>query len=224
MSTAATDYIESLAGLSPGESVVFHDVDFEDYRLLLQELGESSHLRISYSNGRLEVMSPTTKHERYKSLINELVLAICYELEMDVVSFGSFTMRMDGLPKGAEADDCFYIQHAAALAGKDDLELGKDAPPDLVVEVDLAHDSRSKLDIYASLGIPEMWRYDGTRLSILRLVDSAYVDGRFSVCFPFLSGERLTELIGSLAPGTHKARRSLRQWIRANRPRHSESR
>jgi len=58
MSTAATDYIESLAGLSPGESVVFHDVDFEDYRLLLQELGESSHLRISYSNGRLEVMSP----------------------------------------------------------------------------------------------------------------------------------------------------------------------
>jgi Uma2 family endonuclease len=225
MSTTAIDYLDSVRHLAPGGRLILHVVDFEDYLRLLGEVGETSHLRISYSNGRLEVMSPTTKHEKYKNLINELVLLVCDELEMDMISFGSFTMKIDWLPKGAEADDCFYIQHAADVARKDELELGKDPPPDLVVEIDLTRDSSGKSEIYASLGVPEMWRYHGSSLSVLKLVEGAYVKVNASLCFPFLSAEGLSGLIGSLSPGTHRARWSLRQWIRANKPRqNSESR
>jgi Uma2 family endonuclease len=218
MTTHAADYLESVTHLPRGGRLVLCDVDWEDYGRLLGELGGSSALRMSYCNGRLEVMSPSTKHEKYKNLIKEFVLAVCYELEMDVVSLGSFTMKSDDLRKGAEADDCFYIQHAAALVGKDDLELGTDPPPDLVIEIDLASDSRAKLEIYASLSVPEIWRYDGSRLSVLQLVEGAYADVEFSVCFPFLSVDRLTELIAALSPGTHQARRALRAWVRANKP------
>jgi len=217
MSTAATDYLESLKHLPPGGRLVFQDVDFEDYEGLLLQLGESSHLRVSYSDGCLEIMSPTKKHEKYKCLMNELVLILCYELERDVISLGSFTMKMDRLAKGTEADDSFYIQHAA-VARNEDLELGKDPPPDLVVEVDLTHDPVLKCRIYAALGIPEIWLHDGSRLLILHLVDGAYLEGGFSVSFPFLSADKLTQLIETLASGTHQARRLLKEWVQANRP------
>jgi Uma2 family endonuclease len=162
--------------------------------------------------------SPSTKHEKYKTLINEFVLTVCYELDMEVVSLGSFTMKLDALHKGAEADDCFYIQHAGVVLGKDNLDLNLDPPPDLVIEIDLASDSRNKFEIYASLGVPEIWRYDGRRLSVLQLIDGHYLDVGVSLCLPFFGAETLSELIATLAPGTNQARRALREWIRANRP------
>jgi len=204
--------------LPRGGKLVLCNVEWEDYERLLQELGDSPALRISYSNGRLEVMSSSTKHEKYKSMMGALVLIVCDELELDVVSFGSFTMKLDTLQKGAEADDCFYIQHAAALRGKDEVKMGVDPPPDLVIDVDLTHDSRDKLEIYAALGAPEVWRYEGTRMSVLKLVDGAYSDVEFSLCFPFLSAQSLGELIAALAPGTHRARSEVRAWIRGNKP------
>jgi len=218
MTRQAADYLQSLADLPHGGKLVLCGVEWEDYGNLLQDLGESSAFRINYSNERLEVMRPSTKHERFKGVINLLLLSICDELEMDVVSFGSFTMKSDLLRKGVEADNSFYIRHAGAVQCKDDVNLAFDPPPDLVIEIDLTHDSHDKLEIYATLGVPEIWRYDGSRASILRLVDGAYADAEFSLCFPFLSAHELAELIATLAPGTHQARREVRAWVRAHQP------
>src|SRR5579862_6812991 len=147
MSTQTAARLEIIGHIIPGSRVILSDVDWEEYEDLIKRLGDYSHLRVSYSDGRLEVMSPSTPHEKYKSLINALVRSIGYELEIDVMSFGSFTMKIDRLHKGAEADDSFYIQHASTMIGKDQLELGVDPPPDLVIEIDMTRDSRKKFEI-----------------------------------------------------------------------------
>jgi Uma2 family endonuclease len=218
MTTYAADQMEILEYLPAGGRLILSDVEWEDYEELLQRLGDSSHFRISYSDGCLEVMSPSTKHETYKALISWLIKTVCEELEIDVSSFGSFTMKIDRLRKGAEADDCFYIGSLPALAGKTGPELGIDPPPDLVVEIDITRDSRRRFQIYASLNIPEVWRYDGRRLSVFRLVEGNYAACEFSVCFPFLSADRLTELLASVSSGTHQSWRALREWVSANKP------
>jgi Uma2 family endonuclease len=219
MSTqAAADQFEMIDHLPPGGRLILSDVDWEDYKALLYRLGDESHLRVSYSDGRLEVMSPNTPHEKYKNLINRLVVAISDELDIDVISFGSFTMKIDRLRKGAEADDCFYIEHASLMIGRDHLELGVDPPPDLVVEIDHSSDSRKKFGIYASFGVPEIWQYDGQRLSVLQLIDDSYVLSELSLCFPFLSADKLTDLLSGVSSGTRQSWRALHEWIRANRP------
>ena len=39
-----------------------------------------------------------------------------------------------------------------------------DPPPDLVVEVEMTRSAIDKLRLFASMGIPEVWRYDGKTL------------------------------------------------------------
>ncbi|MBO0719619.1 MAG: Uma2 family endonuclease, partial [Blastocatellia bacterium] len=46
------------------------------------------------------------------------------------------------------------------------LDFRVDPPPDIVVEIDIHHSSVAKLPIYAALGVPEIWRYDGYTLKI----------------------------------------------------------
>ena len=53
------------------------------------------------------------------------------------------------------------------MAGRDTIDLTVDPPPDLIVEVDISHPSLDKFPIYASLGIPEVWRHNGDTLAVL---------------------------------------------------------
>ena len=46
------------------------------------------------------------------------------------------------------------------MAGKT-VDLRSDPPPDIVVEVDITHTDIDKNRLYASLGVPEFWRFDG---------------------------------------------------------------
>ena len=59
--------------------------------------------------------------------------------------------------------------------GRKRLDLDVDPPPDLAIEVDISSSSLDKLAIYASLGVPEVWVYDGSKLQVHQLQpDGAY--------------------------------------------------
>ena len=220
MSVQTEEYLDAITHLPCGGKLTLYEIGWEDYEQLLDHLGDIPHVRISYDNGRLEIMVPSGKHERYKNLLHGLVLILGDELDQEIVSYGSTTLKLKPKRKGAEGDDCFYIEHASEIGEKDQLDLSRDPPPDLVIEIDLSHDSSAKFAIYAALGVPEIWRYDGSRFSIWQLVQQEYAPAHFSPAFPFLTAEHLAEFAANCeAQGRKQARSAFRSWVRAAKPR-----
>src|SRR5882762_5751624 len=96
---------------------------------------------VTYYNGRLEIMSPSQKHENLSRVIERLVYAIADETGIAVESLGSTTYKQEWLARGVEPDACFYIKNAERIIGGERVDLSTDPPPDIVVEIDVSHDS-----------------------------------------------------------------------------------
>src|SRR5438876_11238353 len=79
---------------------------------------------------------------------------------------GSATWRRQRIQRGVDPDTCFYVANAERIAGKRKIDLESDPPPDIAVEMDITNESLGKFPIYAGLGVPEIWRYDGSRVRI----------------------------------------------------------
>lgn len=93
-------------------------------------------------------------------LIERFIIVLATELDLPLKTMGSTTLGVEALIKGAEPDNAYYIQNQPVVKGRD-VDLSQDPPPDLVVEVDITHTDIKKLELYAALGVPEFWRYDG---------------------------------------------------------------
>src|ERR1700722_19725462 len=126
----------------PGSRRVLRDVSWEDYEALSQETDEQgSHVRISYDNGKMVLMSPLPKHEWFKKRVGRLIEMATLEWDIPIYSLGSTTWKRRDLRKGLEADECYYIQKELQVRGRDDLDLKRDPPPDLALEVDVTNSS-----------------------------------------------------------------------------------
>jgi Uma2 family endonuclease len=166
--------------LDPGSTITIPDVEWSEFELILQELGESRSSRIAYSQNTLEIMVPLPDHERSKVLISDIVKILLRKQNRDWESLGSTTFRRKVKSAGIEPDDCFYIHNYEAVIGKNRLDLAKDPPPDLAIESD--HTSKTKLDAYLLLQIPELWVYDGG-LKIYVLTGDRYAERETSPLF-----------------------------------------
>ena len=220
-----TDLLEVIAHMRSGSVYRADNVSWDEYEQLLANLGEGYAVRIFYDQGRIEIMSPSYGHERAARLIHPLLSVLRDELDVDIESVGSTTLREEMKAKGAEPDDSFYVQHAAQIIGKDDLDLKLDPPPDIVVECDRTNSSLDKFPIYAGLGVPEIWRIHQRNVRIWLLVGDAYKESPNSRAFPFLLAETLSEFLAKgLTEGERKAARAFRAWVRKHRPTNSGSR
>src|SRR5204863_3892315 len=65
------------------------------------------------------------------------------------------------LSRRLEPDECYYVANEPLVRDKLHLDLAVDPPPDLAIEVEISRDSLNRHRIYAALGVPELWRYDG---------------------------------------------------------------
>jgi len=215
MSVATTDYLAAIAHLPAGAVLRIDDVSWEEYENLLADLGEGYAVRIFYDTGRMEIMAPSSAHERPKGIIHRLLVTISDELDIDVESLGSTTLKAQLKSKGAEPDDSFYVQNAALIIGKDDLDLMNDPPPDLVVEVDRSSTSLNKFAIYAALEVPEIWRIEGRKIQFYLLLDDRYEESQSSRAFPFLTAHVLAVFVErALKEGERKASLAFREWMR----------
>ncbi|HEY6334240.1 MAG TPA: Uma2 family endonuclease, partial [Blastocatellia bacterium] len=96
-----------------------------------------------------------------------------------------------------------------------ELDFATDPPPDIAVEVDIHHDSRNKLDIYAGLGVPEVWRFDGVTLTIHLLDGEVYRVSSVSKALQFLTGSVLTGFLVRLPEeGETATVRAFDEWLR----------
>ena len=215
MSANTASYIEAIEHMPPGSTLILTGVPWYEYEHLLADLGEGYSVRLSYNNGRLEVLSRSPKHEKYKELILLLANALAEESDSEFESFGSTTFKREQLAKGVEPDTCFYVQHASNVTGKDEIDLSCDPPPDVVVEVDVAHASETKLELYAALGVPEVWLFDDAGIRFYHLSRRSYEEKDFSLSFPVISREVLNQFLDlAKAHGRRSVLHSFREFIR----------
>jgi Uma2 family endonuclease len=219
MSTQTASYIEAIEHLPKGALLRLPQVSWEDYDQLLADLGDDYHVRVSYACGWLEIMSPLPEHERFGEIVQDIAREITRELGVKLEACGSMTIRSAWQAQGAEPDTCFYVQNAARIIGKRSLDFNVDPPPDIVVEIDVTNVSQPKFPIYAALGVPEIWRYDGSQAYFYHLAGEQYVETAHSRAFPFLTGATLAQFIEqSKTAGQDTALDAARAWVRANKP------
>ena len=212
MAVQTVNYTETIEHLSADSTLVVNDVPWEEYEELLIDVGEAKGLRISYDSGRLQIMTLSTTHEKYQYLISGIVSLLSLRLRIKVLCFGSATMKKK--PRGVEPDLSFYVQTAALIGSRSDLDFSIDPPPDIVVEVDLQHQSLSKFPIYASFGVPELWRYDGKSMTIYHLEHGEYLATDSSRALPMLSSDILTEFLARVKKeDQYETLLAFEQWL-----------
>ncbi len=209
------EWANTVAHLPARASLVIGDAAWEDYEELLRELGPTYPQRIFYDKGKMEIMPPTFNHHHPISGIHNLIVVLRDELDMDIEPSGSTTLRARLKEAGAEPDDAFYVQNAARIIGKTDLDLSQDPPPDIMVEVDRTSSSLNRFAIYARLGVPEIWRLHGETVKFHLLETDAYAESAHSRAFPFLASDALSRFLAqSLKEGERLAAKAFRAWVR----------
>ncbi|MEA5532567.1 Uma2 family endonuclease [Crocosphaera sp. XPORK-15E] len=181
VASSVTFSLKSL-NLSPGSHVLIEQVSWDDYEALLEELGEDRRIpRVNYCQGTIELMSPLPAHERPHRIIAYIVTAILDAQNRNWEDFGSTTFKK---PKkaGLEPDTCFYIENAPQVRSLLRMDMAIDPPPDLAIESDVT--SKTTMDAYEVIGVPEVWIYDNNRLTIHLLQQEGYVETANSLIFP----------------------------------------
>lgn len=179
MSTATTPTTE--------QHFLLHGVSWDTYTHFLRALAERPGVRLTYDRGTLELMTLTHEHESYSDLLSRFVYALTEELNLPVKGGRSTTFRRRRRKRGLEPDACWWIASEPLVRGKTSINLGKDPPPDLALEIDITYSSLDRLAIYAALGVPEVWRLEN-KILVCHLLgnDGRYQPNRTSRAFPNL--------------------------------------
>jgi Uma2 family endonuclease len=217
---ATGEILRAAEHLPDGATLVVPQVEWADYERLLEELAERPHLRVSYDCGRLEIVSPSRKHDKYERFIDDLVRAYADALDMDLEKLGHTTWRRKALAKGAEADACYYVGSLERSIGEPGIDAESDPLPDIVVEIDITRNSQRKFSIYAALSVPEIWTYDGQNVLFYKLTGRRYVPISESRFLPRLTGQMLAEAIE--VSKTRGQKTALNVFRRRIRPRGKE--
>jgi len=200
--------------VTPGQRLLLHDVSWQEFEAILEDLGEHRAARIAYNQGILEIMTPLPEHEKHKIYISNFVETLLEELDIDFCPLGSTTFKNELMQQGIEPDNCFYIQNEAAVRDKDRLDLRFDPPPDLALEIDVT--SRTNKSVYEALGVPELWRFEKGKLQINVLREGKYVETETSSIFPnFPLTQVIPEYLNKCkTTGRNQTMRAFRNWVK----------
>ncbi|WP_371257390.1 Uma2 family endonuclease [Synechococcus sp. PCC 6312] len=131
---------------------------------------------------------------------------------------GSTTLSRPDLARGVEPDCAYYIQNQAKVVGRT-VNLLQDPPPDLVVEVDFSHSDVNKNQLYAALGIPEFWRYNGQEWRIFQLQEDQYIERENSPTFPWVAKNDLYNFLTQAQADEVAAEQAWRNLVQKQRER-----
>lgn len=197
------------------ERVILQGISWETYERLMKEHESRSAPRFTYDEGTLEIYMPTQKHEETAELLRLFVYIVAEERDLEARGLGSTTFKREKSEKGVEPDGCFYLQNAERIAGNDKVDLEVDPPPDLVIEIDVTSPSLARFPIYASFGVPEIWRYFEEKVTIFRLIGKTYVESIESAALKRVTGNVLTDFLNQ-SQNIKRSQwlKSIREWVR----------
>jgi Uma2 family endonuclease len=206
-------------GTGQAQRVTLHCVSWPAYVGIGEFLREQP-IRLTYDRGSLEIMTTSREHERLKKLLARLVETLTVELNVDATSGGSTTCKREDLERGLEPDECYWIEHEPQMRDKDTYDSDIDPPPDLALEVEISRNVLDRLGIYAALGIPEVWRYDGEAIQILILGPKGeYQTSTTSKALPQVPVAELAQFL-AMRHGLSETQliRQFRDWVQQEAP------
>src|SRR6266849_4858368 len=126
--------------------VLLQDIDWQAYDALLRD-PEVGQLRLTYDRETLELQSRSASHERAHVTLGYVINTLAEAFNLEMQGSGMITLRREDLKCGLEPDASYYFRNWRAflrlVREKDELDLRRDPPPDLAIEVD---DSTTTLD------------------------------------------------------------------------------
>ncbi|MBI2389893.1 MAG: Uma2 family endonuclease [Deltaproteobacteria bacterium] len=176
--------METSSSMWPPEGrVVLRGVSWARYEALLAALGDDyPSLRLTYLKGTLEIMTTSRLHERIKKLLARLLEMWAVERGRTLEGEGSATFRKREAERGLEPDECYM--------------LGPDRDfPDLAIEVVHTHGGIDKLDVYAGLGVREVWFWEDGAIAVYALVGERYERHSTSALLPDLDLAQLASFV-----------------------------
>lgn len=165
--------MSSMLSEAPEMRMVLENVSWETFVALADER-DGSVPRMTYSEGVLEMMSPKRKHENLGCLIGRMIEAYSEIKGIEILSVASVTVKRSDLKKAFEADESYYVTNIDKVLANEELDFEVDPAPDLVVEVELTSSAIDKMELFAAMQVPEVWRHDGTSVRFYRLVNGQY--------------------------------------------------
>ncbi len=139
-------------------------------------------VRFVYLDGVLEIMTLSPEHEEIKSTIGLLLEAYLRHSGIRFYKRGSATLGSRDLGGRKEPDESYNFN------------LKKDIP-DLIIEVVLTSGYINSLDLYARMGIAEVWYWEDRKLKVYDLEEQVYKNVKASRFFPDLNLNILAKYI-----------------------------
>jgi Uma2 family endonuclease len=213
--------VQEFAPPDQGQRVLLNSVSWRDYVAIGDLLRDRPALRLTYDRGRLEIMTTSSTHERLKKWLGRFVETIAEEYGVAILPGGSMTFQREDLERGFEPDECFWIANEARMRGRADYDPTRDPPPDLILEIEVTRSALNRMALFARLGVPEVWRFDGAAMHVHRLQPSGgYADAKSSSAFPAI---RIADIVPYLAFDPNQdylsTVRAFRAWVREQLPR-----
>lgn len=177
-------------------AVILSNISWEIYDQFVEEtIDQIVNPVLYFENENLLIMVKSAEHEFSNDYIVLFINLVCEEWQKNFGSLGSTTFRRDDLEKGFEPDSCFYFENESKMRGIKRLDMSVHPAPDLIIEVDITSLSTFRQHIFAAFGVPEIWRFDGEKMQILRLENDKYIEIPNSLTLPKVTPEILTDLI-----------------------------
>mgnify|MGYP006430736635 CR=1 FL=1 len=194
---------------------LLRNITWQTFKAMLAEMGDDRNSRISYESGIVEIMTPLMSHENSNRMIEVFVGIMCEELGLEIKRTGSLTLTRNDLERGAEPDSSYYIRNESLVRNKENINLATDPPPDLVLEIEYSRSAIDKLMLYASMKIPEFWRFNGSTLKVYTLNDQQYTEVELSPTFDPIPVKEIPRFLqqGKIK-GENAIAREFRGWIK----------
>ena len=168
---------------------LLQNISWETYEALVVDLAEE-HVFLAYANGTLELINLHFQNTIAGAMLARLIHTYTELREIPIAPSGEPHGAQEEFCWGPEADECFYIRNEASVGGRDDIDLSRDPAPDLAIDV-TRYDLK-KQDIYAALGIGELWRFENEKLVVRALTpDREYTQVSVSPNLPELPLEEV---------------------------------